>query len=248
MKSASPQTAARRMAVTLLELLVVVLILSILATIATGVYTNQTRRARIAATRDLIGQLKIAITRYEVDLGVFPPSGSSKVYPPSALSSTNTADFRDGSGLLQLALVHSMSGNAANPASSLWLGPYINVHAEQLKAPAGAETPGNYDLLDFFGNPLIYVKSDDYAINNGVTTEDFTGGTQVFSGSAPSGANPDLPAPNPFLALGETYYNPSGYQIISKGPDGLTLTAAVPPLGTLVYKGAAADDITNFGY
>lgn len=248
MKAESPLPAARRMAVTLLELLVVVLILSILATIATGVYTNQVRRARIAATRDLINELQIAITRYEVDLGSFPPSGSSSVFPPGALSSSNTANFRDGSGLLQLALVHSMSGNALAPASTLWLGPYINIHNEQLKAPVGFEVPGNYDILDHFGNPILYVQNQDYAINNGITTEAFTGGTQLFTSAAPAGANPNLPAPNPYAASGETYYNPSSYQIISYGPNGQTLTASLPPLGTLVLKGTEADDITNFGY
>ena len=65
----------------------------------------------------------------------------------------------------------------------------------------------------------------------------------MFSGAAPGGANPDLPAPNPFLALGETYYNPQTFQLLSFGPNESTFEP-----GTVNYQGAEADDITNFGY
>jgi prepilin-type N-terminal cleavage/methylation domain-containing protein len=236
MKSDNAKSPNRATAVTLLELLVVVIIVGILATIATGVYTNQTRRARIAATIDLINQLQIGIVRYEVDLGSYPPSGSSTLYPPGDLTGGDTSNRRDGSGVLHLALMHSMSGNAYTPASRLWHGPYINVQAENLAATIGGNVPGNTDFLDSWGGAIIYVVSPDY----GTPGTGFTGGTQVFSAPV-ADANPALPAPNPYLARGETYYNPGTYQIISYGPDGLTLPDPA-------FKGAAGDDLTNFGY
>jgi prepilin-type N-terminal cleavage/methylation domain-containing protein len=229
---------ARRLALTLMELLVVVLILSILSTIATGVYTDQTRRARVAATQDLIHQLSIAITRYENDLGAFPPSGTSPTYPPVAPDARN-----DGSGLLELALVHSMNGNATAPASTLWQGPYISLQAGQLAAFNASATSGTttvaiggYNMLDPWGGAIRYVRHEDYGTSTGAT---FAGGTAMFSTAAPTGANPNLPAPNPYFAT-EIYYNPSTYQLFSYGPDGTTL--AKP------YFGTAADDINNFGY
>ena len=65
--------------VTLLELLAVVLILGILSTIATNVYVGTLNRARIAATQNTIREIEVAIARYEIDLGQFPPSGSADV-------------------------------------------------------------------------------------------------------------------------------------------------------------------------
>lgn len=210
-----------RLAVTLLELLVVLLIVSILATLATGVYTGETRRAKVAATAALIHDLELAIARYEIDLGVIPPSGSGSL---SALSTG-----ADGSGFLYTALVHSVSGNAYSPANSLWRGPYINLQAKNLDS--GATSAGQTDILDAWGNPVVYFASYDYVSD---------GATQMFSGTAPTGADPDLPAPNPFVSLGETYYNTSTCQIYSLGPDGATLSDP--------YAGAAADDVSNFGY
>jgi type II secretory pathway pseudopilin PulG len=244
----SPQPTdglARKVAVTLMELLVVVLIISILSTIATGVYTNQTRRARVAATQDLIRQLSVAITRYENDLGAFPPSGTSTVFPP-----TSTGARYDGSGLLELALVHSMNGNANAPASSLWQGPYISLQAgATLPTPIIAtDTPvttasqyvmGGYNIVDPWGGTIHYVQHEDYGTSTGTT---FAGGTTLFPpgfDAAAAGANSNLPAPNPYYAT-EIYYNPSTYQLFSYGPDGKTL--AKP------YYGTAADDINNFGY
>ncbi|OPZ08812.1 MAG: hypothetical protein BWZ08_00874 [candidate division BRC1 bacterium ADurb.BinA292] len=219
-----------RAAVTLLELLVVVLIISILATIATGVYTGEAERARIAATQDLIHQLEVAITRYEADLGQFPPSGSGDV-------DGSLINLRDGSGFLQLALVHSMAGSVYN-APPQWRGPYINVKSINLDPTA--TVAGEFDILDAWGSPLVYVTSDFYESRG----PSFTGGTVMFSSTRPDGANPDLPAPNPFVERGETYYNSSTYQIYSPGPNGKTF--GVTSEGQ--FAGTEADDINNFGY
>ncbi len=230
-------------AVTLVEMLIVLLIISILATVATGVYTGEAKRARVAATEDLIRQLEIGITRYEVDLGVLPPSGSGPTLMPPVLP--GDPGRVNGSGYLHVALVHSLSGNALVPASSAWAGPYITVRASQVKPPDATSiniTEGN--ILDAFGNPMLYVRSSDYAAVTGT----FNGGSQLFTSAAPEGANPNFPAPNPFVALGETYYNPSTYQIISFGPDANTIgTLADPPTGSNNFTGAGLDDVSNFG-
>ena len=68
----------KKTAVTLLELLVVVMILGILSTIAVTVYTGHVERARVAACRDIIRQIELAVNRYEVDTGQLPPSSSDR--------------------------------------------------------------------------------------------------------------------------------------------------------------------------
>jgi len=239
-----------RWAVTLLELVVVVLIILILSTTAIGVYSGQVNRARIAAAHNLIRQLDVAIARYEMDTGVLPPSGSG-TWPTTTFS-----DRVDGSGYLHLALVHSLSGSATRPASILWHGPYLNVQADQISASTTATplNPGMMNLLDPWNMPIHYVQNADYVIP-GLPTVDtpFTGGTFLFTTVAPASAetipitglsvNPNLPAPNPFVLQGETYYNPTTFQLISYGPDGRTLATTAQ-----IWPGTEIDDITNFGY
>ncbi len=215
-------TLSRRSAVTMLELLVVVLIIGILATVATGIYTGETEKARVAATHAMINQLSMAITRYEVDLGAYPPGGSGAPLAPGA-----PASRRPGSGYLYLALVHSLSGNAYTPASPRWKGPYINLQADQVGLPSASQA-GEFDILDAWGSPIRYFNRNEYLP---------LGAARIFQGGRPAGANPDLPASSPF---GETFYNSGSYQLISFGPNTTSLLAP--------YEGTENDDVTNFGF
>ncbi|MDX2176038.1 MAG: prepilin-type N-terminal cleavage/methylation domain-containing protein [Candidatus Sumerlaeia bacterium] len=194
---------------TLLEILVVLVILSLLATMAVGVYTKEIVRARYAKARADIASLSIAVNRYYSDLGTYPPGGSRT----PALTS-------DGSGLLQLALRSSMSGDMNNPASPRWQGPYIEWDYRQFSEADGAPIDTSTDLgdrsfRDPFGQPYAYVNFRDYSGLDGT----------------------ELPASNPFAA-NETYYNPSSFQIISFGVDGVTLPSP--------SRGLDTDDVTNF--
>lgn len=177
------------MAVTLMELMVVVLIIGILSTIATGVYTGKTHEARIAAAHALIHNLEVAITRYELDTGSLPPSGSG-VLPLDVITSGSTTTRENGSGYLHLALVHSVSNNATVPASSLWKGPYINLQLDQIQPKKDAQgngdaaTPGMINIVDPWGNPILYFASPEY----GGTSAGYTGGTKMFT-TPVAGAN-----------------------------------------------------------
>ncbi len=214
--------------VTFLELLAVVLILGILATIVTNVYVGQISRARVAATLDIIRELEVAIGRYETDTGQLPPSGSATVSVTTTGPVISNRE-RQGNGLLYLALVHSLNGNVHAPLSPLWKGPYLEFNAEALEH---SETLGQTQILDAFGRPLQYVNSLEYAVSP-------FAGAQLFSGAKPAGASPSLPANNAFAAT-ETFYNPSTFQLYSFGPDGITFG---PP-----FPGAQFDDINNYGY
>lgn len=238
----------RRSGVTIIELLVVLLIISLLATIATGIYTDEKARAEMVAAKDLIRQLEVAITRYNVDVGSLPPSGSGDLFPPPPLTEENVVEGtrRGGSAYLYNALVHSMSGSASNPASRLWDGPYINIQPSQLAGLSedGMVEPGQIDILDPWGNIIFYVKSDHYAI----TSNTFPGGVWLFQSEAPEGANPDLPAPNPYVAYNETYYNTGTYQLYSFGPDGDSFDLISTEFFVKNHQGTEQDDINNFGY
>lgn len=204
--------------VTLLELIVVLVIVSLLSTIAVGIYTKEILRAKIAKTRAEIRTLEVAINRYQIDLGQYPPSSSGTQIAPNALDQANP--FR-GTGYLQLALRASLNGNSNAALSSRWVGPYMDWDENRLGTLTGVPITASTDLpqivfVDPFDNPYHYVNSKDY------TT---LGGTF-------------LPTTSPYFAT-ETYFNPSTVQIISTGPDG-TSDATPNQWGT------QTDDVTNW--
>lgn len=207
-------------AFTLIELLVVVLILGLLSTLAVGVFTTQVERARYAAARTTIQEMEIALERYHIDLGEYPPSGSK--------SRPSGWQVPEGCGYLQLALMHSLGGNSQDTSGTLWKGPYISIKTEHLGDFTGtpledlATAPDKADvqMLDPWRSPYRFVRSGpapDKYLNNGGT---------------------ELPQSHPFYNT-ERYYNPSTYQIVSKG---VNSESEIPP-----YFGTQKDDITNFG-
>ena len=215
-------------AFTLMELLVVVLILGLLATVAVGVYTTQVERARYAAARTTIAAIDLAVSRYQLDLGQFPPSGSAT---PSASPDSTF----EGNGYMYLALTRSMNGNTSEPASARWQGPYIDVKKLNLGDIDGTPIDdvstattslgiGDIQILDPWGSPYRYVRSngspsDNYSLNFATR----------------------LPASNPFAST-DIYYNPTTFQVSSKGRNGSTPSAASGDFGT------EEDDVNNFGF
>lgn len=204
-----------KMGVTLLELLVVVLIIGILSTIAVTVYVGQVERARVAACYHTIRSLELAVTRYELDVGQYPPSSSGPT-----LSPVNPLTPSTGCGYLQVALLHSLSGNVYQPLDKRWLGPYMEFDEVQLSdlngAPITSSTPkSQIQFLDPWGTPYTYTRHQDYATY---------GGTELW----PS---------DPYRST-ETYYNPKTIQIFSVGPNGYTYN--VP------YRGLETDDVNNW--
>lgn len=205
--------------VTLIELIVVMGILAILSTIAVGVYTKELRRARIAKTRAEIFNLEVAISRYQIDTGQFPPSSTGTILAPGNIDPVNPAA---GNGYMQLALRGSLNGNAASPLSPNWFGPYFEFQENRLGnldgSPVDSSTssPASVNFLDAWGNPFIFISSAEYST---------LGGTF-------------LPASSPYAAT-EVYFNASTFQLISLGPDGVTNTGG-NALGT------DPDDIVNW--
>ena len=210
-----------RKAFTLVELLVVVLILGLLSSLAVGVFTTQVERARRAAARSDIATFALGVDRYQIDIGAYPPSGSR-------LGGNGLALAR-GCGYMQLALMHSMSGNSTNTSGSLWKGPYITVRKEKLGDINGTvleELGATIDIadvqiLDPWHQPYRFVRSGP-------------GPDNYFFASQGT----ELPATHPFAAT-EKWYNPNSYQIVSMGNNNTTLP---PP-----NYGMEPDDVTNFG-
>lgn len=144
---------------TLLEILVVVVIISLLSSIAVGVYVKEIQRARYARARAEVASLEIGINAYYLDLGSFPASLSGDGTP-------------DGSGFLQMQLRSSSSGDMYAPSSPRWSGPYVDWDYNWI-----GSVSGNTDLsglnkdeihfLDPWGNPYIFLQNRDYNSRGG---------------------------------------------------------------------------------
>jgi prepilin-type N-terminal cleavage/methylation domain-containing protein len=203
--------------VTIIELTIVLVIISILTSISLGIYSNHVRQAEIVKAKLRVKELELAVTRYEVDLGVFPPSYSLS----AGVATSSTTTVNPGCGYLILVLMRSLSNDPLNPSSPNWNGPYINVEQNELMdtATGGPVTDktdkANVSLKDPWGRPFNYVRCTDYA-----------GGTV--------GPEATQQKDTPFTG----YYNPTTVQIYSVGPNGNT--SASPE------RGLDTDDINNF--
>lgn len=221
---------------TLLEMLIVSLIIAILTTIAVTTVTGLTQRARIAATRGTIRTMEIAANRYEIDLGEYPISSTGTLFA----TAVNQNDPGTGCGYFFLSVMHSLSGNAADPLDLRWSGPLMDIEENQIGdiedinntwgqvdnvyfGFIGSETAATQQLLDAWGQPFRYVRSGP--------------GTGSIEGYIDFGGTM-FPSGSPFATL-ETYYNYGRFQIVSLGPDGTTFT--IPDVGL------GDDDITNLG-
>ncbi len=229
-------------AFTLLELVIVVMIIGILSAALLPVLTNQVLKARIARTKNDIRVLETAISRFKIDTGEYPPSGSDI-----------TDNVATGNGYLSRFLRHEPQAMDVDVGvhedddiyefimriQEYWDGPYIEVPREQLDfegypdqtegiatsldetarstgrgEPAGSD-PNNQQILDAFREPFRYINHNDY--------EEYMGTER----------DPDDP-----FAQTETYYNAQTFQIVSGGQDLISLPA--PEIGL------DKDDITNF--
>lgn len=212
-------------AFTLLELMVVVVIISLLATLAVGVYTQEVTRAKIAKTRAEIRSLEVAINRYQIDTGQFPVSGTGTDVAPAV---PNPGIPYEGIGYAQMSLQASLSGDVVNPLSATWVGPYMDWDENRMGSLTGVlitSTPApvlarpEVQFLDPFQSPYYYIASRDYSPVNG--------GTIVPPGH-PYYVGPADPR----------YYNPTTFQIVSNGANRTTLP--------LDLRGTDIDDITNW--
>lgn len=214
-------------AFSLLELMVVVMIILVLSTMAFGIYRGQVERARITQAKVQIQALSLAINHYFIDVGEYPISSTGSQLAPGGVNPTRPFV---GCGYLQLAILRSMNGYPFNPLDPRWKGPYDEFDRNQLGTLTGASITAStalpqIQILDPWGTPYHYCRSGpvDPIINSPIDYWTF-GGTLI-------------PSNYPF-ATTETFFNFSTFQLISFGPDRVSLSHSQVGLGH--------DDITNF--
>lgn len=190
---------------TIIELLVVLAIIGLLATIAVPIVTAHVLRAQIAATATEISSLELACAQYEIDTGQFPVSSTGTRLAPGPIDPINNPrEGAIGCGYMVTCLLWSINGDPQNPADPRWKGPYTEFDPKRIGDIFGNRIdPNDTDIvqpqvqfLDRWGTPYYYIRSVDYESMLGT----------------------ELPAGSPFA--NERWYNPSTIQIVSFGPDG----------------------------
>jgi len=138
----SPKRRQRRAGFTLVEVLLVLAILVIIASLGIANYSRAQRKAYANAAKAKVEQLSSLVKQYQIDVGDFPPSLEALLQPPPDL---------------------------ANPAK--WNGPYLekaNLPLDPWERPFEYQYPGIHspELPDIFSAGPDGVKNTQDDVGN----------------------------------------------------------------------------------
>jgi prepilin-type N-terminal cleavage/methylation domain-containing protein len=229
----------RHAAVTLTELLVVLVIISILSTVALPVYINQSERARIATATQEVYEIGQAMEACGLVHGRFVPLQTLDDLPGStgdlndgsadAIQSSaglNTIDFTQAASQLQSRGNNPLAPTSIDPRSveiyENWEGPFINFQRYHDESPENTLNQNKADFpFDPWNNPYHFYSPVGH-IGSPATNTGFSGSS--FNGS---------------LTGQDDRFD--RWAIVSFGPDGVSDTASSS-------QGNRDDVVYIFGY
>jgi prepilin-type N-terminal cleavage/methylation domain-containing protein len=188
--SFSGPRSIRQSGFTLVELLVVIGIIAILASVILAAGGAAIRAAKRAAAANMASQLQTSCTAYNTEYGVYPV--------PSTQGATDYV-IQDSDGASWATLVEALSGNI-NPLNGNTVAPtsitntrgiaFISLKASDLDTVNSIAAPKNPISYDSVGHPYYFIAMDsDYDNILGGTTGTSTGQLPNFAtatnGSAP---------------------------------------------------------------
>ncbi|MBI3725850.1 type II secretion system protein [bacterium] len=150
----SPRAAA----FTLIEMLVVIAIIALLASITIPVMSSVSKKQKATETTNLIARLKMALQQYNEAFGDYPPSS------PRVLK-LSTNGVNDGIKCLVRCLTSTRKPGNFSPFE-FEEKVLINVCGDKLGNPkvtgSSIAKPDNWEVSDGFYQPLIYLHNMDY--------------------------------------------------------------------------------------
>ena len=151
---------------TLIELLVVIFIISVLAGLILSAVVGAQRKAKVAAARTDMGNLKGAIIKYEADYSIYPTSNTNQT--DTVLSTAQVTGINYNGPVLNNndALDILRNVNPANRTSNLG-HPRNPRHVQYIefkpaKSSASQGVDSNGILRDPWGNPYVIAMDTSY--------------------------------------------------------------------------------------
>ena len=185
---------------TLIEILAVVLIVGILATILITQLGGAEEAANAQMTKQEMVKLSNVIKSYENDYGQFPPSSFT----------TEQGVANDGMNVGVEALVVALWSNNYEAGGLIEPDRLQNTDGDSSGRTLGDLGRGLLEFVDAWGNPIAYIRKDDYATKGRLyRTFDPVTGEEILS-EPKAFENP---------TTGRHYEN-FKFQLISAGPDG----------------------------
>jgi len=204
-----------RSAFTLVELLVVIVILAMLASLITMAASGAMTAARNAAIKAEIDMLHMAMMNYKNEYGSFPPSNVPTISGTDAASRHVLRIFPR-----TLSIANEVSG-PVYPQTALvgWLGGYTDDPQRPVSGDSRNKlfnfdqsriTSGQYSPSGKTGSPYAFIRSGTSTNEYGQTPS--TKSTFTINGQTYSA--------EPFpTSTGTTFFNPDSFQILCAGRD-----------------------------
>ena len=157
-------------AFTLVEMLIVITIIAILASLTMGAYTYAMRSSKRRTTTGTFEAIKLALDRYEAEFGEFPePAGKDQMVEFLAGKSYDTSGAAclyqalTGDGYDQIKGVSSPTGSdsssAASDGKTEGTAEIKNMMLVEVPRTIWTLKNGHYIIIDAFGRPFQYIKA-----------------------------------------------------------------------------------------
>jgi len=189
---------------TLIEVLVVVSILGVLAGLISILVQQATKKRYAFETTTAITLVRTAIDNYQQDFHKLPPMMMSEFagsrWAGLTVSGNTTNECNE---CLLVALRHPDLRTPLNQLSGSH--PYGNTDEDIWnKIPDGSDVVDAKEILDAYGNPLVYISKNHYEVPVQIVRGDGTM-VEVHAVKRPSGV----------------FYNQESFQLISLGENGI---------------------------
>ncbi|MHC4547192.1 MAG: type II secretion system protein [Planctomycetota bacterium] len=210
---------------TLIEILVVISILGVLMALVSVLVIRAGAKKEELQTQQLVtAYLPNAIERYKQEFKRFPPMSMRQLGAITRYKGLVTDnETNESSEVLLVVLRHPDFSAPLGEGDLPTEEPFENTDDDIWnKVPDGSTDPAALEIVDAWGSPVVYIEKNHYdkaviRIINAAGDE-----VEVTAVRRPDGA---------------TYYNPTSYQIISVGENGVQDSTEEPDL---------MDDVMNF--
>jgi prepilin-type N-terminal cleavage/methylation domain-containing protein len=185
---------------TLIEILAVILIVGILATILIVNLSEATSATRVTMTETKLRMLEGVINSYENEFGEYPPSSFTQ----------EQGVVNSGTNCGVEALVVALWSNGWEAGGSLEADELRNVDGDRSARTLGDLGRELLELCDEWDNPIAYIHRQDYEV-----------GERPYLTIDPETGEEIVSVPKPFRnPRTGRYYMHTKYQLISAGEDG----------------------------